>query len=189
MPRETRRRPLSPRPAETEDTPALGRRAFALALAKLSRRDHTSAELRRALSVKGYPEDAIEEALGKVTRLNLVDDLRYARRLAVQAARSGRRGPLRLIASLQQKGISTAMARAAAKEAYETSEQGAESLHRFAARLLERSRGRTLKERRIKVIRSLLGRGFSLPEARRALRIAENALMNENTANDADHED
>jgi SOS response regulatory protein OraA/RecX len=166
--------------------PGIGsRNAFALILARLGRRDHTEVELRRALARKGFPEPFAEAALERAKREGLVNDVRLAATVARLTARSGKRGPLRLIASLRQKGISKQTARAATKEAFAASDEGETNLVRFAGRLLERARGGTLKERRVKVVRSLLGRGFELSEAKRALRLAENALMTENRGDDA----
>jgi regulatory protein len=181
--RKQNRRPQEP---EGPDPRSLERNAFALILVRLGRRDHTEAELRRALANKGFPEPAVESAIHRARREGLVDDVRLAGAMARLAARSGKRGPRRLVATLRQKGVSTEVARAAAKEAFAASDEGETSLIRFATRLLERARGETLKERRIKAVRSLLGRGFELSEARRVLRIAENALMIENRGNDAD---
>ncbi len=161
------------------------RNAFALILTKLGRRDHTEKELARALAAKEFPEAAIESALNRAKREGLVDDVRLANNLARMTARTGKRGPRRVIATLRQKGIDAETAQAAAKAAFATSDDAGANLLRFTARLLERAKGETLKEKRIKVLRSLLGRGFELSEARQALRLAENARMTENGADDA----
>lgn len=144
-------------------------------LAKLGRRDHTEAELLRALARKGFPEEASIAALEQARREGLVNDERFAQTLARRTARAGRRGPKRLVVTLRHKGIPTETARAAATAAFSDSEEGERNLVIFAGRLLERARAATLKERRIKVLRSLLGRGFSLSAAKAALRLAENA--------------
>ncbi len=142
--------------------------------------------MRRALARKGFREPAVESAIHRARGEGLVDDARLAGAVARLTARSGKRGPRRLVATLRRKGVSTEIARAAAKEAFAQSDEAETNLIRFATRLLERARGKTLNERRIKAVRSLLGRGFDLGEARRVLRIAETALMIENSRNDAD---
>jgi len=162
------------------------RNAFALILAKLGRRDHTEKELERALGRKGYSEEAAHAALRKAKREGLVDDERIASAIARVNARSGRRGPLRVLATLRQKGISPSSAQAATKEAFAGSEEGETNLIRFATSLLRRAKGDTTREKRARVVRSLMSRGFGLSEARRALGIAENALMVENRGNDAE---
>jgi regulatory protein len=170
----------------SQDLTAQTRNAFALILAKLGRRDHTEKELERALGRKGYSEEAAQAALRKAKREGLVNDERIAGTIARINARSGKRGPLRVLATLRQKGIPASTAQAATKEAYAGSEEGEENLIRFATSLLRRAKGDTKREKRARVVRSLMGRGFGLSEAKRALGIAENALMTENTGNDAE---
>ncbi|MBK5255430.1 MAG: regulatory protein RecX [Vicinamibacteria bacterium] len=187
--RGSRPEPVPPEGPGEKDPETLGRNAFALILAKLGRRDHTELELRRSLAAKGVPEPAAESALERARREGLVNDLRLATAAARLTARSGKRGPRRLVATLRQKGISAETAEAAAKEAFTASEEGEANLVRFAGRLLEKARGETRREKRARVVRSLLGRGFELSEAMRALRLAENALMAENSADDSDSDE
>lgn len=156
-------------------TGAESRGGFALILKKLARRDHTEKELAAALALKGYGQEAIDAALNRARRQGLVDDAAFASRLARATASAGKRGPLRLIATLRRKGIEAATAEAAAKDAFSSLEDAESRLVRLASQLLDRARGATLKEKKIKVVRSLIGRGFSLAEAKRALRLAENA--------------
>ena len=160
--------------------------AFALVLAKLGRRDHTEKELLAALGRKGYSEEAAMAALRQAKREGLVNDERLAGTIARINARSGKRGPLRVVATLRQKGIAGATARAVTKEAFLGSDEGETNLVRFTTRLLRRAKGETLREKRVRVVRSLMGRGFELSEAKRALRLAENALMVENRRDDAE---
>jgi SOS response regulatory protein OraA/RecX len=169
-------RGVSPEP----DSERSRRNAFALILARLGRRDHTEHELVSALAGKGIPEHAIEHAVARARREGLIDDERFARALALRSARSGKRGPRRVIAALRQKGIAPGTAQAAAKEAFAASEEVEAGLVRLAVRLFERARDPTLKGKRGRVLRSLQGRGFELSEAKEALQVAENALMTEN---------
>jgi len=169
-----------------QDLAAQTRNAFALILARLGRRDHTEKELLAALGRKGYSEEAAIAALRKAKREGLVNDERLAGTIARINARSGKRGPRRVVATLRQKGIAAATAQAVTKEAFAGSEESETNLVRFATRLLRRAKGETLREKRIRVVRSLMGRGFELSEAKRALRLAENALMVENRADDAE---
>jgi regulatory protein len=166
------------------DPQSLRRNAFALVLARLARRDHTEHELMRALARKGFPGEAIEHALARARRQGLIDDERFARALAQSTARSGKRGPRRVVAALRRKGIASEVAQTAAKQAFPASEGVEAGLVRLAARLFERARGHTLREKRARVLRSLLGRGFALAEARRALKLAETALLVENRHDD-----
>ncbi len=171
---------------DATDLKAQSRNAFGLILAKLGRRDHTEKELERALGRKGYSEEAAGTALRRAKREGLVNDERLAGTIARINARSGKRGPLRVVATLRQKGIAKEAAQTAAKEAFAGSEEAHTNLVRFATRLLARAKGETVREKRIRVVRSLMGRGFGLSEARRAIGLAENALIEENTRHDAD---
>ena len=168
------------------DLKAQSRNAFALILAKLGRRDHSLKELERALGRKGYSEEAVAAALRRAKREGLVNDERLAGAIARMNARSGKRGPLRVVATLRQKGITKEAAQTAAKEAFTGSDEAQTNLVRFTTRLLARAKGDTIREKRIRVVRSLIGRGFGLSEARKALGLAENALIEENTRHDAD---
>ncbi len=169
-----------------QDLTSQTRNAFALILARLGRRDHTEKELLAALGRKGFSEEAATAALRKAKREGLVNDERLAGAIARVNARSGKRGPRRVVAALRQKGIPAATARAVTKEAFAGSDEGETNLVRFATRLLRRAKGETLREKRVRVVRSLIGRGFELSEAKRALRLAENALIVENRGNDAE---
>lgn len=168
------------------DEAAQRRNAFAFILAKLGRRDHTEKELKTALARKAYAEEVIEAAIAKARGEGLVNDERLAGTVARMTARSGKRGPRRIVAALRQKGISAETAQAVTKDAFEDSDEAEANLVRFTGRLLQKARGDTLREKRVRVLRSLLTRGFELSEARRVLRIAENAGIAENTPNDAD---
>ena len=176
----------APISSEGSDPKATRGNAFAFILTKLGRRDHTEMELERALSRKGFSEEAALFALTRAQREGLVNDVRFANALAGSAARSGRRGPQRVVATLRNKGIAAETAQAAAKAAFPPRDEVETKLVAFADRLLRRAKGMTAKDRRIKVLRSLVGRGFELSEARRAVRSAENALMTENNGNDPD---
>jgi regulatory protein len=171
--------------SKEHDSESSRRNAFALILTKLGRRDHTERELVNALAGKGIPEDAIEHAVARARREGLIDDERFARALARNTARSGKRGPRRVVATLRQKGIAPETAQAAAKEAFVVSEGVEAGLVRLALRLFERARDPTLKGKRGRVLRSLLGRGFELSEAKKALQLAENALMTENRVDES----
>ena len=170
-------------PDDSHDAPAL--RAFALILEKLGRRDHTEKELVTALLRKEVPRAAVHAAIVKARREGLVNDLRLAARLARNAAGAGLRGPRRVVAKLRQKGVAAETAKAATREAYEPSEEQEALLIGLAGRLFQRARAADPRSKRLKVLRSLVGRGFELSDAKRALRSAETALMIENRRDDA----
>lgn len=74
------------------------------ALARLARREHSRAELARALARTRAPEETIAAVLDRLQAEGALDDGRYAReRLRVLLARG--HGPLRLRAELAQAGL------------------------------------------------------------------------------------
>jgi regulatory protein len=72
----------------TESDPK--RDALSVALAILSRRDMSSAELVRRLAVKGFAGDLAEETACHLRKAGYLDDRRFARRWAESAILNGR---------------------------------------------------------------------------------------------------
>lgn len=60
-----------------------GEAAYAAALKLLKTRERFAAEIRQALSVKGFEESAVAWALDRLTSRGLVDDLGLAKRIVV----------------------------------------------------------------------------------------------------------
>ena len=72
----------------------------------LAGRAHSCLELRRKLLRKGFAEEEVEAALGRLTDLGYLDDAAFAKSLVRR--RSGGRGPAALAAELAAKGIGRA---------------------------------------------------------------------------------
>lgn len=70
----------------------------------LSRRDHGEYELYQKLSLKGYEEDAIQEAISFCLEHNYLDDLRYAKSQIRQHVYKGH-GERRIRQELNQKRV------------------------------------------------------------------------------------
>ncbi len=70
----------------------------------LSRRDHSSEELRRKLVSKGHPEASVAAVMEKLGTKKLVSDERFVAGFVHQHARRGQ-GPVRIRAELRQQGI------------------------------------------------------------------------------------
>lgn len=81
------------------------RRALAYAVKILAGRDHSEAELRRKLALKGFPDLAADSVVGKLRSLGYVDDERFARAWAESAIRNGRGYGCRLRADLSRRGV------------------------------------------------------------------------------------
>ena len=83
------------------------------ALRLLAKRDHSREEMRRKLTVKGFAPEEIERALNRLTGRGILDDFRYAQRLAFYLTREKLFGPQRVSQKLFQKGIPANLAREA----------------------------------------------------------------------------
>ena len=78
--------------------------AFDAGLRYLAGRAHSRLELRRKLTRKGFEEDEVEAALGRLGELGYLDDAAFARSLVRRRATN--RGPVAVAAELGAKGIS-----------------------------------------------------------------------------------
>jgi regulatory protein len=79
--------------------------AYRRAILKLARRDHTAAELRRALVERGHDEAEVEQAIERLTREKFLDDRRYAERFARSRLAHNGLGRLRIRQALRQRGV------------------------------------------------------------------------------------
>lgn len=79
-----------------------------LLLGMLARREYSSWELQRKLTVRGYPSTAIEGALGELWQDNLQSDQRFAENYFRSRVERGF-GPRRIAAELKQRGVSAAL--------------------------------------------------------------------------------
>lgn len=78
------------------------------ALAWLSRRRMTTAEVRERLGRLGIPAGEQEAVIARLIELGLMDDAAYAEDLIARAGQ-GREGPLRLRARLDRRGFDPAL--------------------------------------------------------------------------------
>ena len=128
----------------------------------LTRRDHTTIELKRKLEAKGYPDGSISEALERLAREGYLDDRRFAERWTETAIRSGRGYGLRILQELQQKGVPREIASGAVADATaeypEQDSLAAEVSRRFSS---FDPASASLKEKQ-RVYSYLQRRGFSL---------------------------
>lgn len=113
MPTQKRRSLSIPR---ADSDPFDPRAARAAALAALSRRDHSSHELRHKLIAKGYEAALVDELLERLRADRLLDDRRYLESFVAYHAGRGQ-GPHRIRSDLLKSGMQPAQADAAL-EAY-----------------------------------------------------------------------
>ena len=80
--------------------------AYQRALGRLARRDHSVAELRRALLARGHAEDEVEAALERLRRERYLDDASYAERFARSRMQHHGHGRALVRQGLRQRGVS-----------------------------------------------------------------------------------
>jgi regulatory protein len=87
------------------------------ALQRLARRDHSEAEIRRALARDGFPAEAIEATVQRLRAARYLDDDGFAARYATSRMRHQGLGRYRVRQDLQRKGVATKAAEAGVREA------------------------------------------------------------------------
>jgi regulatory protein len=145
---------------------------MAQALRLLRHRSRSRQEISLALSRKGFPEDAVEATLRRLSELGYLDDARFARAKAVSLLGAGRLAEASVKQRLVAHGLSEADAEAAVQQAREEVGYDAQAAGQA---LLERRGlwGRTLDEReKARAARLLSSRGFSEEQVDALLRQA-----------------
>ena len=136
-----------------------GKQAKESALQYLSYRPRTRKEVRDKLQEKGYGSRVIEDVLGTLERLRLVDDRDFAARWVEERLRLKPRGRRLLLQELRQKGVSREDAVGAVGEAFEDVEEW-----ELALGLLRKRMARYRGLERAQAIRRMYGflarRGF-----------------------------
>ena len=90
-----------PRRAAAEPPPT----AYQRALRRLARRDHSVAELRRALLERGHEPEEVQAALERLRRERYLDDAGYAERFARSRMANQGHGRLRIRQDLRLRGV------------------------------------------------------------------------------------
>ncbi len=80
-------------------------KANAYGLRLLSRRAYTKKEICDKLAGRGYDQDAIEQVLSMLERLELVDDVLFARQFVEQRLRLRPSGRIALVRDLVHRGV------------------------------------------------------------------------------------
>jgi regulatory protein len=150
------------RPADSQPNP---RTVRAAALALLSRRDYTAAEIDRKLIEKGYDREAVAGAIAALTSSRLLDDRRVAAAHVRTATAVKGRGRLRIARELSARGISRDLVR----DVLADLPQGDELT--MIRRILARKRwpANPTRADRQRMYRHLVGKGFRTDEIFRAL--------------------
>ena len=137
----------------------------AAAVRLLSRREHSTEELKRKLAAKGYPEASVAAVLDKLGKKKWVSDERFAANYVHHHARRGQ-GPVRIRAELRQQGITDA-------QIQQEITGGEQDWNGLAAEARRRKFGAELPRsaaERAKQARFLQYRGFNSDQIRAALK-------------------
>jgi len=132
--------------------------AFYQAQAILSRRDHSEYEVRTKLARKGFSEERIDDVIGKLQQLKLIDDERFARAYAASALRQKPVGPKWLANKLREKRIASEYIEPAVYALF--TDEAEVAVATRAAEAWKRSRPQHAEDSE-RLIRFLVGRGFS----------------------------
>jgi regulatory protein len=149
------------------------RKALDAAVAKLSRKDYTRAELSAKLSKAGFAPAAVAATLDRLEGLGYVNDGRYAEAFVKFKAGARGHGEYRIRRELERRGVDEASVDAAVQTW--TSENAPESGSAWlevASRLLERKFGRHEQlepKERNRRLQFLLRRGYTYEQAAAAL--------------------
>lgn len=149
-----------------EKSPRKAQKAEEKALRLLAQRDHSREEIRRKLQARAFPPEEIEKALGWLEEREILDDLRYAQKLAISLTREKLLGPQRVSQKLFQKGIPAELAKEAMEKADELLAAGERLRIAMRMKLKGRSLEQILPEERTKLARYLRQRGFSWEDIR-----------------------
>ena len=139
------------------------------ALRLLARRDHSREEIRRKLQARGFTPEEIEKALKWLEDREILDDLRYAQKLAISLAKEKLLGAQRIRQMLFQKGIPAELAKEAVEKADETLAAGERLQIAMRMKLKGRNPEEIFPDERRKLAGYLRQRGFSWEDIREAL--------------------
>jgi regulatory protein len=130
----------------------------------LSRREHSTRELKRKLEGKGHAQETVERVVSKLSDKKLVCDERFAVTLVAHHARRGH-GPIRIRAELRQQGATDEAIESALSQSEVDWSQiaAAVRLRKFG------SKSPSSMAERAKQSRFLQYRGFSTDQIRAAM--------------------
>lgn len=144
--------------------------AYRSALYMLEFKARTQTELRRGLARKGYSADAIAGCLERVVRQGYVNDAVFAQRFAEQRVTGHKKGSLLIRQELMQRGVDKRQIDEAIRGLDEDAER--ESALALAKKRWPSVKGKSERERQMKLMNMLLRRGFPGAAAREAVRLA-----------------
>jgi regulatory protein len=134
--------------------------AYARALGRLARRDHSEAEMRRALRARGCTAEEVDSALEQLRSQRYLDDAAFAERFARSRLQGHRVGRNRIRQGLRQRGVDGKVAEEGLRKAL--ADVPEREAMEAAARAYWRTHGRDEPKLRIRKLWAfLLRRGFA----------------------------
>jgi regulatory protein len=144
--------------------------AYQRALRRLSRRDHSEQEIRRALAGKGHEDTEIDEAITRLRRERALDDAGFAARFARSRMEWAGLGRNRIRRDLGARGVARSTTEAALREAAGEVSEG-EILEKVARRYWSLHATDEPARRLQKLWAFLLRRGFPAGLVQERLRV------------------
>jgi len=142
-------------------SPGKAQKAEESALRLLAQRDHSREEMRRKLRARGFTPEEIEKAIEWLEKRQMLDDRRFAQKLAISLTHEKLLGPQRVSQKLFQKGIPAEWA----KEAMENADKLLAARERLRMVMRRKLKGQNpeeiLPEERRKLAGYLRQHGFS----------------------------
>jgi regulatory protein len=144
--------------------------AYTTALTLLSRRELSARQLRDRLKRRNFPPDDIDATVTRLVHDRTVDDLRVARAFARMESSIKGRGKRRVLQAIQRLGIDSDTAEDAVNEVFGEIDEDALLQRALEKRLKGQAIDDLDDKARSRIIRQLVGQGFSFSSVLRALR-------------------
>lgn len=143
------------------------RRAFNSALNSLDYRDHSTREIRQKLMRK-FDAQYVNEAVEKLTELDLINDERYAKLYARELFEHKKFGKMRIKSELRARGIAAETANEAVEELFD--EEEPDNIERIVD-IIEKKYYNKINDEsgRKKVFAALTRMGYSFSDIREAM--------------------
>jgi regulatory protein len=144
--------------------------AYLAALTMLGSRELSEAQIRTRLVRRKFEEADIDEAIERLRKDGTINDRRVALAAARLESSIRHRGRARVLQKIRQLGIESATAETAVAEVFADVDEGA-LLDRALERRLRGQTPKSLDEKgRARIVRGLVGQGFSIEAILKRLR-------------------
>lgn len=145
--------------------------AYDKALKLLGYRRYTSMELRKKLSEKGFPENQVQEALEKLTRMGYLEDNSILHDYSTYLARENFLGRFKIRDKLKKRGFSQAEVENMLKIIESEISYGDSIAYWIEKRLKSRKVSELDTKEKQKLVRFLLGKGFEFSAVANRLKL------------------